>query len=98
MASKERPAKGHREEHSPLNKLIDKAQGRRRGAGSPDTIDKVIDKAQESGLTDKLAQRARERFSGRSGRKRWRISPPPARASGGADERDRGSAEDLGPL
>jgi len=33
-------------------------------------MDKVIDKAQESGLTEKLAQNVRERFSGRSRRKR----------------------------
>ncbi len=70
MASEERPARGHGKEHSPLDRLIDKAQEKRRGARSPDAIDKAIDKAQESGLTDKLAQRARERFSGRSGRKR----------------------------
>jgi len=69
-ASKERPAKGHRKEHSPLDRLIDKAQEKRRGVNSPDAIDEAIDKAQESGLTEKLAQRARERFSGRSGGKR----------------------------
>ncbi len=70
LASEERPPEGRREEHSPLDKLIDKAQGKRRGVKSPDAIDKAIDKAQESGLTEKLAREARERFSGRSGRKR----------------------------
>ena len=70
MASKERPAKGHRKKHSPLDGLVDKAQERRRGTGPPDAIDRAIDKAQESGLTGKLAQNIRERFSGRSGRKR----------------------------
>ncbi len=70
LAGEERPGKGRRKEHSPLDGLIDKAQEKRRGAGSPGAIDKAIDKAQESGLTEKLAQRARERFSGRSGRKR----------------------------
>ena len=68
MASKERPTRGRGKEHSPLDGLIDRAQERRRGAGSPDTIDKAIDKAQESGLTEKLAQNVRKRFSGRSGR------------------------------
>ena len=70
MANKERPARGRRKEHGPLDGLIDKAQEKRRGAGSPDAIDKAIDKAQESGLTEKLAQNVRERFFGRSGKKR----------------------------
>ena len=70
MASKDKPARGHGKEHSPLDGLIDKAQERRRGSRSPDAIDKAIDKAQESGLAEKLAQNVRERFSGRSGKKR----------------------------
>jgi hypothetical protein len=70
LASEERPPRGHGKEHSPLDKLIDKAQEKRRGGKSPGAIDKAIDKAQESGLTEKLGQRARERFSGRSDRKR----------------------------
>ena len=70
MASEERPKRGRGEEHAPLDGLIDKAQERRRGARSPGAIDRAIDKAQESGLTDKLAKSVRERFSGRSGRKR----------------------------
>ena len=68
MASEERPGKGRREEHGPLDGLIDKAQKRRRGSRSPDTIDKAIDKAQESGLTEKLVQNVRRSFSGRTGR------------------------------
>jgi hypothetical protein len=70
LASEERPTEGQRKEHSPLDGLIDKAQEKRRGARSPGAIDKAIDKAQESGLTDKLAQKAREKFSGRSGSNR----------------------------
>lgn len=70
MASEKRPAEGQKKEHSPLDKVIDKAQEKRQGGKSPDAIDKAINKAQESGLTDKLAQRAKEKFSGRSGNNR----------------------------
>ena len=70
MASKERPTRGREEERGPLDGLIDKAQERRRGTRSPDAIDKVVDKAQESGLTDKLAKNIMGRFSGRPGKKR----------------------------
>jgi hypothetical protein len=70
LASKKRQPKGRSEGHSPLDGLIDKVQERRRGTRSPGAVDKAIDKAQESGLTEKLTQNVRERFSGRSGRKR----------------------------
>ena len=70
MAGEERPTRGRGAGHGPLDGLIDKAQERRRGAKSPDAIDKAVDKAQESGLTDKLAKNLMGRFSGRPGRKR----------------------------
>ncbi len=48
-------------------KVIDKAQEKRRRGGAPDAADRAIDKAQESGLTNKLAQKAKDMFSRRSG-------------------------------
>ena len=70
MASEKGPAEGQKKNQSPVDKVIDKAQEKRRGGGSPDAADKGIDKAQESGLTDKLAQKAKDGFSGRSGSNR----------------------------
>ncbi len=70
MTSEKGPAEGQKKKQSPLDKVIDKAQEKRRGGGSPDPADKAIDKAQESGLTDKLAQKAKDKFSGRSGSNR----------------------------
>ncbi len=66
MTSEKRPAEGHEKERSPVDKVIDKAQEKRRGGGPPDAADKAIDKAQEAGLTDKLAQKAKDKLSGRS--------------------------------
>lgn len=69
--SEERPAEGHKKEQSPVDKIIDKAQAKRRGRKAPDFVDKAIDKAQESGFTDKLAQKGKDKLSGRrSGRNR----------------------------
>ncbi len=65
MTGEKRPAEGRRKEHSPLDKVIDKAQEKRRGSKAPDFVDKAIDKAQESGLTDKLAQKGKDKLSGR---------------------------------
>ena len=48
--------------------LFEDARHRCRGGKSPDTVDKAVDKAQESGLTDKLAQKGKEKLSGRRGR------------------------------
>lgn len=70
LTSEKGPSEGQKKEQSPLDKVIDKAQEKRRGGGSPDAVDKAIDKAQEAGLTDKLAQKAKDRFSGRSGSNR----------------------------
>jgi hypothetical protein len=50
---------------SPLDKIIDKAQEKRRGGKAPGFLDKAIDKAQSSGLTEKLGQRGRGKLFGR---------------------------------
>jgi len=50
---------------SPLDKIIDKAQEKRRGGKAPGFLDKAIDKAQKSGLTEKLGQRGRGKLFGR---------------------------------
>ena len=50
---------------SPLDKIIDKAQEKRRGRKAPGFLDKAIDKAQKSGLTEKLGQRGRGKLFGR---------------------------------
>ena len=49
---------------SPLDK-IDKAQEKRRGGKGPGFLDKAIDKAQKSGLTEKLGQKGRGKLFGR---------------------------------
>ena len=64
MTRKKKPAEGQKEQ-GPLDKLIDKAQEKRRSGKAPDFLDKAIDKAQESGLTDKLAQKGKDKLSGR---------------------------------
>jgi hypothetical protein len=46
---------------SPLDKIIDKAQEKRRGGKAPG----FLDKAQKSGLTEKLGQRGRGKLFGR---------------------------------
>jgi hypothetical protein len=68
--SEKKPAEGHKKEQSPLDKAIDEAQEKRRGGAPPDAADKAIDKAQEAGLTDKLAQKAKDKLSGGSGSNR----------------------------
>ena len=50
---------------SPLDKIIDKAQEKRRGGKAPGFLDKAIDKAQKSGLTEKLGQKGRGKLFGR---------------------------------
>jgi hypothetical protein len=50
---------------SPLDNIIDKAQEKRRGGKAPGFLDKAIDKAQKSGLTEKLGQRGRGKLFGR---------------------------------
>ena len=61
MSSKEGPAGGHKQEQGYLEKVLDKLQKKRGGAKSSDSaVDKAIEKAQELGLTDKLAQIQRE--------------------------------------
>ena len=54
-----------KKEQNPFDKIIDKVQAKRRGAKTPGFLDKAIDKAQESGLTDKLAQRVKGKLFGR---------------------------------
>jgi hypothetical protein len=49
---------------SPLN-IIDKAQEKRRGGKAPGFLDKAIDKAQKSGLTEKPGQKGRGKLFGR---------------------------------
>lgn len=73
MASEKRPAEGRKKAQTPLDQVIDTVQEKRRGRGgkSPDTIDKAIDKAQESGLTDKLARKAKDKLSGRRSGSHW---------------------------
>jgi len=48
-----------------LDKIIDKAQEKRRGGKAPGSLDKAIDKAQKSGLTEKLGQKGRGKLFGR---------------------------------
>ena len=50
---------------SPLDKILDKTQEKRRGGKAPGFLDKAIDKAQKSGLTEKLGQRGRGKLFGR---------------------------------
>lgn len=68
--SEKKPAEGHKKEQSLLDKAIDEAQEKRRGGGPPDAADKAIDKAKEAGLTDKLAQKAKDKLSRGSGSNR----------------------------
>jgi hypothetical protein len=65
LTSEERPAEDQKKEQSPLDKIIDKVQEKRRGSKAPDFVDKAVDKAQKSGLTDKLAQKGKDKLSGR---------------------------------
>ena len=61
MSSEEGPAGGQKKEQGYLEKVLDKVQKKHRGEKSSDsTVDKAIEKAQELGLTDKLAQIQRE--------------------------------------
>jgi len=54
-----------KKKQSPLNKIIDKAQEKRSGGKAPGLIDTAIDKAQKSGLTEKLGQKGRGKLFGR---------------------------------
>jgi hypothetical protein len=55
-----------KKKQSPLDKIIDKAQEKRRGGKAPGFfLDKAIDKAQKSGLTEKLGQKGRGKLFGR---------------------------------
>ena len=65
LTGEERPAEGRKKEQSPLDRVIDKAQEKRRGTKASDFVDKAIDRAQDSGLTDKLVQKGRDKLSGR---------------------------------
>ncbi len=47
-----------------LDKIIDKAQEKRRGGKASGFLDKAIDKAQKSGLTEKLGQKGRGKLFG----------------------------------
>ena len=61
MSSEEGPTGGQKKEQGYLEKVLDKLQKKRGGEKSSDsTVDKAIEKAQELGLTDKLAQIHRE--------------------------------------
>ncbi len=61
MSSEEGPPGGQKKEQGYLDKIFGKVQKERRGEESSDSvIDKAIEKAQELGLTDKLAQIQRE--------------------------------------
>jgi ATP-dependent Lon protease len=61
LSSKEGPAGGQKKEQGYLEKVLDKVQKKRRGEkSSGSAVDKAIEKAQELGLTDKLAQIQRE--------------------------------------
>jgi hypothetical protein len=61
LSSEEGPAGGQKKEQGYLEKGLDKLQKKRRGEKSSDSaVDKAIEKAQELGLTDKLAQIQRE--------------------------------------
>ena len=54
-----------KKKQSPVDKIIDKAQEKRRGGKAPGFLDKAIDKAQKSGLTEKLGQKGRGKLFGR---------------------------------
>jgi hypothetical protein len=54
-----------KKKQSPLDKIIDKAQEKRRGGKAPGFLDKAIHKAQKSGLTEKLGQKGRGKLFGR---------------------------------
>ena len=61
MSSEEGPAGGQKKEQGYLEKVLNKVQKKRQDEQSSDSaVDKVIEKAQELGLTDKLAQIQRE--------------------------------------
>jgi ATP-dependent Lon protease len=61
LSSEEGPAGGQKKEQGYLEKILDKVQKKRRGEKSSDsTVDKAIEKAQDLGLMDKLAQIQRE--------------------------------------
>jgi Short C-terminal domain len=61
LSSEEGPAGGQKKEQGYLEKVLDKVQKKRRDQKSSDSaVDKAIKKAQELGLTDKLAQIQRE--------------------------------------
>ena len=61
MSSEEGPAGGQKKEQGYLEKVLNKIQKKRQDEQSADSaVDKVIEKAQEWGLTDKLAQIQRE--------------------------------------
>ena len=54
-----------KKKQSPVDKIIDKAQEKRRGGKAPGFLDKAIDKVQKSGLTEKLGQKGRGKLFGR---------------------------------
>ena len=63
MSSEEGPAGSQKKEQGYLEKVLNKVQQKRQGGGrksSDSAVDKAIEKAQELGLTDKLAQMQRE--------------------------------------
>jgi Short C-terminal domain len=61
LSSEEGPARGQQKEQGYLEKILGKVQKKHRGEKSSDSaVDKAIEKAQELGLTDKLAQIQRE--------------------------------------
>jgi hypothetical protein len=61
LSSEEGPTGGQKKEQGYLDKVLDKLQ-KKRGDEKPSdsTVDKAIEKAQELGLMDKLAQIQRE--------------------------------------
>ena len=63
LSSEEGPAGSQKKEQGYLEKVLNKVQQKRQGGGrksSDSAVDKAIEKAQELGLTDKLAQLQRE--------------------------------------
>ena len=62
LSSEEGPAGSQKKEQGYLEKLLGKVQQKRQGGGrsSDSAVDKAIEKAQQLGLTDKLAQMQRE--------------------------------------
>jgi len=61
LSSEEGPAGDQKKEQGYLEKALNKVQKKRQDEQSSDSaVDKVIEKAQELGLTDKLAQIQRE--------------------------------------